>query len=233
MKRVAIILARGGSKRLPRKNIRPFHGQPILAYPAAAAWASKLFDDVFVSTDDDEIAEFAIYRAYCQVIRRPAELANDTATTAAAMHHAVQFLLDEGAALEYACCMYPCTPLIEPSDLHEGFNRLAGSDLAYCFTTTRYQQHPVRALIPWDDGRVQSVHPQFDDVRNQDLDHRVHDAGQWYFGRTAAWINEVPIFGTRSLGYELPRWRAIDIDTLDDWRVAEAAYAAQHTPRGE
>lgn len=227
MKRVAIIPARGGSKRLPRKNIRPFHGKPILHYPIAAAKASRLFDDVIVTTDDEEIATVAMLGGCSTVIKRPPELASDTATTAAAIRHAVQYLTREGAGLEHVCCIYPCTPLILPADFHAGFNRLVESGKCYVFTVTPYEQHPARSLRVFDDGRVQSHMPQYDNMRNQDLEPVVHDAGQWYWGTVDAWLNEIPIFGSWSIGHRLPRWRAIDIDTIDDWTVAEAVFAAK------
>lgn len=228
MKRVAIITARGGSKRLPRKNIRPFHGKPIIHYAIAAAKASKLFDDVIVSTDDTEIATIAMFGACSSVIRRPAALADDSATTAQVMAHAVSYLMDAGAQLEHACCIYPCTPMLSPVDLHEGFELLVSRGKCYAFPVVAASPAPQRMLRREDDGRVASVWPQFDGVRSQDLEARWFDAGQWYWGKADAWLNEIPIYGTWSVSVCLPRWRAIDIDTIEDWELAEAAFAAKY-----
>lgn len=233
MKRVAIITARGGSKRLPRKNIRPFHGKPILHYAIAAARASQLFDDVMVSTDDEEIATVACLSGCSTVIKRPAELANDTATTAAAMRHAVQYLTSEGAKLEHVCCIYPCTPLIQPADLHDGLTKLVTSGKCYVFPVCEYAPAVQRMLSMDLAGVVQSVWPNFDNVRTQDLEPRWHDAGQWYWGKADAWLNEIPIYGSWSIGLALPRWRCIDIDTYDDWVVAEAVYQAKVNEGGK
>jgi pseudaminic acid cytidylyltransferase len=226
LKRVAIITARGGSKRLPRKNIHYFHGKPIIHYAIAAARASKLFDEVIVSTDDAQISRVSIDGGSHQVIHRPAELADDHATTAQVMAHAVRYLCDNGAPLEHVCCIYPCTPLLMPADLHRGFDKLVESGKAYAFPVCRAAPAPQRMLRMDDDGRVESVWPQFDGVRTQDIDPRWHDAGQWYWGTADAWMNGVPIYGN-AVGVEIPRWRAIDIDTADDWLIAEAVYQAR------
>ncbi len=226
MKRVAIIPARGGSKRLPRKNIRPFFGKPVLHYPIAAALESRIFDAVYVSTEDPEISDIAM-AAGADLLPRPSELASDTATTAAVMAHAVQFLKEGGVKLEQACCIYPCTPMIEAADFHRGFDLLRSNDRAsYVFTVTDYEQHPYRMLRFVGADWVRSIWPKYDDLRNQDLEPMVHDAGQWYWGWAQAWLDQMPIYGAWSMGFRLPRWRAIDIDTIDDWKVAEAAFSA-------
>lgn len=229
MKRAAIITARGGSKRLPRKNIRPFHGKPIIHYAIAAARTSRLFDEVIVSTDDPEIARLAIDGGCHRVIHRPADLSNDTATTADAMRHAVQLLQDELAELEHVCCIYPCTPLMQPTDLHAGFDKLVTSGKCYAFPVVQYAPAVQRMLRMEDDGRVQSVWPSFDNVRTQDLEPRWYEAGQWYWGTRDAWLKEIPIYGCWSAGVPIDRWRAIDIDTYEDWLIAEAVYQAKFT----
>jgi pseudaminic acid cytidylyltransferase len=222
---IAVILARGGSKRLPRKNIKVFDGQPILLYPLQAAHQSGLFGLICVSSDDEEILDIARdWGAYA--IRRPAELANDTATTAAAMRHAVEHLASHGVESELACCMYPCTPFVLPVDFHDAFNILHGRQANYVFPVTAYAPSPFR-MLRMHEGMVSSVWPEFDGVRNQDLELRFHDGGQWYLGRREAWALELPIYGNRSAGLVLPRWRCIDIDTIDDWEIAEAVYQAK------
>lgn len=225
MKRVAIIPARGGSKRLPRKNIRPFHGKPIIAYPIAAARASQLFDEVIVSTDDPEISRLAVVLGAHEVIHRPAALADDYATTAAVMRHAVNFLMEAGAPLETACCIYPCTPFIRPQDLHDGYNLRVTAEEIYCFPVAAYAPAMQRALR-LDLGVVEPVWPQFEGVRTQDLEPRYFDAGQWYWGLAYAWRYEAPIY-QNAAGLVIDRMRAIDIDTYDDWRLAEALFTTR------
>ncbi len=222
MKRLAIIPARGGSKRLPRKNIRPFHGRPMLHYPISAARASLLFDDVLVSTEDEQIASLALAGG-AHVLVRPAELADDHATTAAVMRHHVEALMAEGATLEYVCCIYPCTPFIRPADLQVGFDLRQACGKLYSFPIVPFAPAMQRAMSLDTTGAVASIWPQFDNVRTQDLEPRYHDAGQWYWGHANAWRYEVPIYANAA-GLVMERLRAIDIDTIDDWRVAEALY---------
>lgn len=235
--RVAIIPARGGSKRLPRKNIRPFAGKPILHYPIKAARECLLFDEVIVSTDDAEIARLAIDGGCHRVMHRPAVLADDFATTGQVMRHAVAELIEDlgGYKLEHVCCIYPCTPLLLAADLQAGFNTLVESGKAYVFSVAEYAPQIHRALIRWPDGAVRAVFPNMRDARTQDLDPRYYDAGQWYWGKAESWLKEVPIHDAWSIGHVIPRTRAIDIDTNEDWLMAEALYRTQvaNTTRGE
>ena len=226
MKRVAIIPARGGSKRLARKNIMPFHGKPIIHYAIETARATRLFQEIFVSTDDEEISTVAMLAGCGHVIRRPAEFADDHATTGAVMRHAVQYLLEAGAPLEQVACIYPCTPLMMPADLVDGFNLLMASGKAYVFSVAEYAPAVARALIRWDDGSVQPLWPRLAKTRTQDLEKRYYDAGQWYWGQRDAWANELEPHHTHSIGLPIERWRAIDIDTYEDWRIAEAVFAS-------
>lgn len=232
MKRVAIITARGDSKRLPRKNIRPFHGRPIIHYAIAAAKASMLFDDVIVSTDDEEITAVA-HQGGCQwVIKRPAELANDHATTGQVMAHAVDQFLIGGAALEHACCIYPCTPLMTSADLQKGFDLLLhGTRASYVYPVAQYAPAVQRMMRRDENGLMSMVWPKFDQVRTQDLEPRWHDAGQWYWGLARAWRDEIPIL-VQGVGMPIEGWRAIDIDTYDDWVIAEAVYQAKFSNEG-
>lgn len=225
MRRVAIILARGGSKRIPRKNIKSFHGKPIIGYVIAAARSSGCFAEVVTSTDDQEITRVAIDSGCHQVIHRPAELADDHATTAAAMAHAVSHLRRNGQDLEHVCCLYPCTPFVEPADLQAGLELLLATGSRYAFPVVQFDVAPQRMMRRDDRGLVRTVWPQFDLVRTQDLEPRWHDAGQWYWGCADAWLGGEPIFGERSAGLPMPRLRAIDIDTAEDWALAETIYA--------
>lgn len=231
---VAIIPARGGSKRIPRKNIREFCGRPILTYPVATALGAKsgnsaLFDEVFVSTDDENIAAVARH-AGATVIARPAELADDYATTVQVIGHAVRYLRGQGAIVAHACCIYPCTPFVEPQDLDLGARELATHRGQYAFPVTRFRTSPMRAMRVLEDMRVEVVHPSFENVRSQDFDPRYHDAGQWYWGTGDAWVNEVPIYSRDTRAVIIPSGRGIDIDNEEDWQLAEAIYRGRRPP---
>lgn len=232
MKRIAVITARGGSKRLERKNIRPFHGRPIIHYAIDAARQSRLFDDVVVSTDDQEIATVAHLAGVHWVIKRPAELADDHATTGQAMRHAAEMVRAAHPEIEHIACIYPCTPLMIPADLHAGFDKLLTSGKSYVLSVAQYSPSIHRALMLWNDGAIRPVWSNLMNTRTQDLDKRYHDAGQWYIGKAEAWLKEVPILDSWSIGHEIPTWRAIDIDTYEDWVIAEAVYQAKFTNEG-
>ncbi len=224
MSAVAIIPARGGSQRIPRKNLKLFDGVPIIAWSIRAALASGLFDEVVVSTDDDEIADVA--RAYgAQVpFRRPASLADHHTGTTAVVQHALQAL---GAAHELACCIYATAPMLTAADLQQGLAALQGNDdKCFAFSVCSYAFPVQRALQLDGQGGVAALYPEFSQVRSQDLTPAWHDAGQFYWGRRQAWLQGLPMFAGHSLPIMLPRHRVQDIDTPEDWRRAEYMFAA-------
>ncbi|KTT28699.1 pseudaminic acid cytidylyltransferase [Pseudomonas rhizoryzae] len=227
MSAVAIIPARGGSKRIPRKNIKPFHGRPMLAHSIQAALDSGLFARVVVSTDDAEIA--AVARDYGAEVPflRPAALADDHTGTVEVIQHAVAFLREQGEVFAYACCLYATAPFVTAADLTRGLELLAAQpDKAYAFSVTDYAAPVQRALRLRPDGGVESLYPQFYETRSQDLEPAFHDAGQFYWGRVAAWGQGAPLHAPHSLPVRLPRHRVQDIDTPEDWQRAEALYGA-------
>jgi pseudaminic acid cytidylyltransferase len=230
--RVAIVPARGGSKRIPRKNVRDFRGRPILAWPIAAAQRSGCFDRIVVSTDDDEIAELAARHGAEAPFRRPPELSNDHATTLAVIAHAVEWLAAHGAPPEQACCLYPTAPFVVAEDLASGLDLLRRSGADYVFTCTTYDFPPDRALRRDAAGRIAMVRPEHENTRSQDLGETFHDAGQFYWGTARAWRERRPIYGTGSLPLMIPRWRVQDIDTPEDWARAELMHRAlfEETP---
>ena len=221
MSRVAIIPARGGSKRIPRKNIRPFAGKPMIAWPIQAALQSGLFDRVIVSTDDEEIA--AIAREYGADVpfMRPAELSDDFTATIPVIAHAIRALQEQGQVISTACCIYATTPFIHIEDLsgaHELFNQ---SDAHYCFTVTEFASPIFRGFSVDDAGSVAMFWPENFNKRSQDLPAAYHDAGQFYWGKAEAWLNGDLIFAEHSRAFVIPRWRVQDIDTPDDWERAQ------------
>jgi N-acylneuraminate cytidylyltransferase len=221
---VAVIPARGGSKRIPRKNIRVMNGRPLIAWAIETALASDAFSDVVVSTDDDEIAGIARDSGASVPFMRPAALADDVASTVSVVAHAVDHLREDGVDIDLACCIYPASILVTPDDLRRAREVLLASSRDYVSTIVRYG-HPIqRALDVGADGALSVVDPTAAASRTQDLPPRWHDAGQFYWGRVAAWRDEIAIL-PNSVGYELPAHRAVDIDTEDDWLRAERLHA--------
>ena len=219
---LAVIPARGGSKRIPRKNIKEFHGQPMIAWSIQAALNSGCIDEVWVSTDDDEIAAIAqSYGAKIPFIR-PANLADDFATTADVMQHAVQAYQTQYQQLpNYVCCLYATAPFVQQQDLLKGFELIQTKSLNYVFSATSYP-FPIQRAIKLDtDGAVNMFSPEHFNTRSQDLEEAWHDAGQFYWGRSEAWLSKARIFSPQSSTVALPRFRVQDIDTSEDWQRAE------------
>ena len=221
---IAIIPARGGSKRIPRKNIRSFCGRPMISWPIETAFASGLFGRVIVSTDDLEIAETA--RAWGAEVpfMRPDALADDFAGTIPVIAHATQWAREQGWSADSVCCIYPTAPMIAPEDLAEGFRLLGDAARDFVFSATDYASPIFRAFVQTGDGGVEMVFPQHFHSRSQDLPRALHDAAQFYWGREEAWLKAETLFGPRSAALLIPRWRVQDIDTPEDWDRAEALF---------
>ena len=225
---LAVIPARGGSKRIPRKNIKMFHGQPMIAWSIQAAIDSGCFDEVWVSTDDEEIAEVAqVYGAKVPFLR-PVHLSDDFATTADVMSHAVEEFGKINHALpDYICCLYATAPFVTKADLVQGLEKIKNnSNLNYVFSATTYPFPIQRAIKLNEHDTVEMFSPQYFNVRSQDLEEAWHDAGQFYWGTAEAWLNKAMIFSTQSRVVELPRFRVQDIDTQEDWGRAEWLFKA-------
>ncbi|MGZ5052441.1 MAG: pseudaminic acid cytidylyltransferase [Methylobacter sp.] len=222
---IAIIPARGGSKRIPRKNIREFCGKPLITYSIEAAKASGLFDHVIVSTDDEEIREIAnAYGAETPFVR-PAELANDHATTVPVIKQAVEWVQQHMGNVDNVCCIYATAPFIQASALREAHELLVGKAVSgYVFTATTFPFPIQRAFKVKPDGLVEMFEPQNYMTRSQDLEEAYQDAGQFYWGSAEAYLSEKIFFSTDSMAYVLPRYLVQDIDTPEDWRRAELMY---------
>lgn len=224
--KLCVIPARGGSKRIPRKNIRPFHRRPIIAWSIAAALESGLFDRVMVSTDDDEIA--AVARAHGAEIPflRPRDLADDHTGTNAVVKQAIRWHAAQGVTVAHACCLYATAPFIQARYLREGHDLLLSSGKAFVFSVTSFPFPIQRALRLNERGEVEAMYPQHRATRSQDLEPAWHDAGQFYWGRADAFLNDEILFSPASLGVILPRHRVQDIDTEEDWLRAELMFEA-------
>jgi pseudaminic acid cytidylyltransferase len=218
---IAVIPARGGSKRIPRKNIRPFRGRPMIAWSIGAARASDVFSRIIVSTDDAEIAALAVELGAEAPFVRPAALADDHAGTLDVMAHAVGWMRDQGWPLDAVCCLYATAPLTRPGDLRGGLALLQSGDWSFTFTATEYASPIFRAFRLHPEGGVEMFFPEHFTNRSQDLPVAVHDAGQFYWGRPDAWLTCRSLFERTSCPLLIPRWRVQDIDTEDDWKRAE------------
>ncbi|ULJ63513.1 pseudaminic acid cytidylyltransferase [Wielerella bovis] len=219
---LAIIPARGGSKRIPRKNIKLFNGKPMIAHSILVAQQSGCFERIIVSTDDAEIAQIAQQYGAEVPFTRPAELSDDFATTGAVIAHAIDYMQKHGNWHgNMACCIYATAPFIQIQDLQNGAIKLREMGVDFAFSVTEYAFPIQRALKLDAAGEVAMWQPEMFAVRSQDLATAWHDAGQFYWGTSTAWLAQKPIFNSKSVGVKLPRYRVQDIDTIGDWEYAE------------
>ena len=218
---IAVIPARGGSKRIPRKNIKPFCGKPMIAWSIEAARASACFDHIVVSTDDAEIA--AVAREYGAAVPfiRPAELADDHTGTIPVIRHAIEWFIGQGEAVEQVCCIYATAPFVGAEDIQRGGQMLEETGSDYAFSVTSYAFPIQRAIRITERGRIAMFNPEHFNTRSQDLEEAYHDAGQFYWGLANAWLQGKMIFSPDSVPIRLPRHRVQDIDTPEDWLRAE------------
>lgn len=219
--KLAVIPARGGSKRIPRKNIKPFFGRPMIAWSIQAALDSQLFDRVIVSTDDAEIADVARQWGADVPFVRPPELADDYAGTTPVVAHAAQWFAGNGFAPDLVCCLYATAPFVQVSDMRSGLELLESGTWAYTFSATTYAAPVFRSFHLTSGGGVEMFFPDQFSSRSQDLPEALHDAGQFYWGKTSAWLDALRIFDHHSAPLIVPRWRVQDIDTAEDWLRAE------------
>ncbi|MDO9313079.1 MAG: pseudaminic acid cytidylyltransferase [Burkholderiaceae bacterium] len=224
--KLAIIPARGGSKRIPLKNIKPFCGKPMIAWSIEAALQSACFDQVIVSTDDAEIAEVARRWGAAVPFMRPAELSDDHTGTIPVIRHAIEWFNLQRQSVEQACCLYATAPFVTAEDLRRGLDVLQGNDCDYAFSVTSFPFPIQRAIRINAEGRVEMFSPEHFNTRSQDLEEAFHDAGQFYWGRADAWLQGEMIFSPHSLPVLLPRHRVQDIDTPEDWARAEWLFKA-------
>ena len=217
---IAIIPARGGSKRIPRKNIKMFAGKPMIAHAINTAKVSGLFAHIIVSTDDEEIASIARKWGAETPFTRPDNISDDNTTTAPVIAHALRECLDMGWNIDYICCIYPCSPFLLASDLIKTLSIVKSKNADFIYPVTDYV-HPVqRAMRYLPTGKMQFLNPECELTRTQDLEKTYHDAGQFYWGEVSAWL-ELKKMHTDGLGHPIPNWRVVDIDTADDWKRAE------------
>ncbi|NMM06002.1 pseudaminic acid cytidylyltransferase [Polaromonas sp.] len=224
--RLAVIPARGGSKRIPRKNIKPFCGKPMIAWSIEAALQSGCFDEIVVSTDDAEIAEVARQCGAQVPFTRPTELSDDHTGTTAVIAHAIDWFAMQGQTPKQVCCLYATAPFVGADDLRRGLVVLGETGSDYAFSVTSYAFPIQRAIRITPAGRVGMFNPEHFNTRSQDLEGAYHDAGQFYWGRADAWLQGRMIFSSAAAPVMLPRHRVQDIDTPEDWARAEWMFKA-------
>ena len=220
---ICIIPARGGSKRIPRKNIIDFNGKPMIAWSIAAALGSGVFEHVIVSTDDPEIAEVSRDHGAQTPFMRDASLSGDFTTTAEVVIDALQYYPEA----ETACCLYPTAPLVNADDLGKAHAMLVNQDADCVLTVTAYDFHPLRAFKCSETGKLSFNWPEHELTRSQDLPNLVHDAGMFYFLKTKSLMNSGKIINAKTVGLELSRRQAVDIDTPEDLEIAKILHQQQ------
>lgn len=219
--KIAVIPARGGSKRIPRKNIKCFHGKPMIAWSIIAALESNLFDQVIVSTDDEEISSISNEYGASTPFIRPKDISDDFSTTADVMSHAVKWMYESDYSLDSVCCIYPAAPFVQITDLKDSWKIFKSSSCEYVFTATAFQSSIFRGFKVTENNSVEMIYPELFESRSQDLPVVYHDAAQFYWGKPLAWLEGKRIFAKHSQAFLLPNYRVQDIDTEDDWRRAE------------
>lgn len=222
--RLAVIPARGGSKRIPRKNIKLFCGKPMIVWSIEAAQAAGCFDRIIVSTDDPEIADVARAHGAEVPFIRPPELSDDHTGTIPVVAHAVDWMVKQVGPVEFVCCLYATAPFVQAQDLRQGLEVLQRTGAKYAFSVTSYAFPIQRAIRIRSNERVEMLNPEHFNTRSQDLEEAFHDAGQFYWGLSQAWLNHLQIFGYESVSVRLPRERVQDIDNSEDWTVAELKF---------
>lgn len=218
---IAIIPARGGSKRIPRKNIKPFCGKPMITWSIEAAISSGFFEHIIVSTDDSEIASVSNQCGAEVPFMRPKELSDDYTGTIPVVAHATRWALDQGFDIDAVCCIYATAPFVQINDIKQGWDALDSGDWDYSFTVTDFVSPIFRAFKQTAEGGIEMFFPEHFTTRSQDLPQALHDAGQFYWGRPNAWLKGKPLFDRTSKPIVIPRWRVQDIDTPEDWERAE------------
>ncbi len=224
--KLCVIPARGGSKRIPGKNIREFCGKPVIAYSIEVALESACFDKVIVSTDDQEIA--AVAKSYGAEVpfMRPQELSDDYTNTNDVIKHAIQVYISQEKSVSVVCCIYATAPFISAEYLSKGYKKLIELNKSYAFSVTSFPFPVQRAIKINKNNEVEAIWPENIQKRSQDLEDAYHDAGQFYWGKVEAFMNDEVIFSNISTPVVLPRHLVQDMDTLEDWYRAELMYQA-------
>ncbi len=224
---IAILPARSGSKRITQKNIRPFCGRPVIEYSIEQARLADVFDRVIVSTDSTDIAQVARAAGAEVPFIRPTELADDFTPTVPVVRHAVNWLFQQGHAVDFVCCIYATAPFICSHDLIRGLEILTNDPSGQFVVPVTTFPYSVFRGLTIETNRLKMVWPDHELVRSQDLPEVYHDAAQFYWGTTEAWLTQDRIFSSAAIPLVIPRHRVQDLDTLEDWERAERMFTTQ------
>ena len=221
---IAIITARGGSKRIPRKNIKEFHGLPIIQYSIKAALSAGIFDEVMVSTEDDEIAAEAKKAGATVPFKRSKDTADDFATTAQVLLEVLNMYKEKGQVFKYACCIYPTAPFVSGQKLTAAFQAMENANADSIVPVTKFSFPIWRSFKMNKEGQVAYNWPEFAPKRSQDLPPSYHDCGQFYFFKIEPFLRTGKLVTENTIGLEVPESEVQDIDTEEDWKIAEIKY---------
>ena len=222
---IAVILARGGSKRIPRKNIKKFCGKPMIAWPIETAKKSKLFDHILVSTDNEEIAKISKSFGAEVPFIRPKNLSDDFTGTTEVITHAVKWMEEQKWQVKIVCCIYATSVFFTVEDLKKGFQVIHSDNWSFSLSVTEFEYSIFRSFKDSASGGIEMFFPEHFKKRSQDLPVAMHDAGQFYWGKPSAWVKNLKIFDSHSFPIKIPHWRIQDIDTEDDWKRAEVIFS--------
>ena len=218
---IAIIPARGGSKRISKKNIKKFAGTPAISRAIKAAKKTKLFDRIIVSTDDHKIASISKkYNAEIPFIR-PSKLADDKTIVSKVVAHAIKWLHSKNQYPKAVCCIFPTAVFVRDKDIIEAYKIFKTGKWNFVFSATTFPSAIDRSFYKMRSGGIKMFFPRKYSRRTQDLKISYHDVGQFYWGKIEAWLKQKPVFSKTSAIVDIPRWRAHDIDTIEDWKYAE------------
>lgn len=222
--RIAIIPARGGSKRIKKKNIKLFHGKPIIAWSIQTVLKSDIFDQVIVSTDDEEIADISKIFGASVPFMRPNNISDDYTDTKTVICHSINWLIRHDVKPDSVCCVYPTSPLLISEDLKKASKLVDMYPESFILPVCEYQYPINRALELESNGSIKPIKPEYMHRRSQDIKEAYHDAGQFYFGKTELWLKNKNILENNNMPIIIPRLRAQDIDNLEDWSLAEKLF---------
>ena len=226
-KNIAIIPARGGSKRIPKKNIKNFFGKPIIAYSIEAALQSGLFDEVMVSTDDKNIAEIALKYGAKVPFYRSSKTANDFATLADVVAEVIAQYQKNNQEFEHICCLLATAPFIQTEDLKKSYQKMKKNNFDGIFPVVRYS-FPIQRALQFNHEKIQMIWPENKNKRSQDLEPSFHDAGLFYWIKTKVFLQKKTMWTDQTSAIEIPETKAQDIDTEEDWKIAELKYKLRH-----
>jgi len=221
--KIAVIPARAGSKRILKKNIKFFCGKPMIAWAIEKAKESNFFDEIIVSTDDNEIMNIANQYGAKTPFKRLEKLADDYTVTVPVIENAILECEKIGWDIDYACCIYPCSPFIKVDDFKLSFEKMISGHFDFIYPVTEYNHPVLRAMKFSKNNKMEFLFPENEMTRTQDLDILYHDTGQFYWGKRNAWVNNKKMH-TDGTSFPIPSWRVVDIDNEDDWKRAEIMF---------